>query len=64
MVPSTPIVAVGGEIATIVHSLESHAEVVGLRVEGIARMFKMIAMILAHTSNEDIVATQARMAVA
>ena len=68
MVPATGVATVGAEIATIVQSLECHAEVVTLRVQGVARMLYLIGGVccvaIAHdVSDVDVQSSHARMSV-
>ena len=62
MVPSFSVAAVAAEVAAVVGVLECHAKVVARRVERIAGMRDVVAAVLAHMCDEDVVATQSRMA--
>ena len=64
MVPSAAVVAVGCKESAVVHSLERHAEVVGLRIERIAGMFYVVFAVLANCGNEYVESAHARMTVA
>ena len=64
VVPSAAVVAVGCKEATVVHTLECHTEVVGLRIERIAGMFYVVFAVLANGGNEYVESAHARMTVA
>ena len=63
MVPSTSVVTVRREEATVVNSLERHAEVVALRIERIARVRHVVLAVLADGGNEDVESSHAGMTV-
>ena len=63
MVPSSAVVTVRREEATVVNSLERHAEVVALRIERIARVRHVVLAVLADGGNEDVESSHAGMTV-
>ena len=63
MVPSTSVVTVRREEATVVNSLECHAEVVALRIERIAGVRHVVLAVLADGGDEDVESSHAGMAV-
>ena len=65
VVPSASVASVGTEESAVVRAFERHAEVVGLRVERIARVFQFVSSCaLVNLCDEDVEAAHARMAVA
>ena len=62
MIPAAHVAAIAGEEAAVVYPLEGHAEVVTLRVEGIAGVGERHLPILCRVGDEDVVAAQTGMA--
>ena len=61
MIPTSHVTTVTGEEATVMDAFERHAEVVTLRIEGIAGMGKRHLPVLVGMRNKDVVTAKARM---